>query len=292
MDRKNILILGSKGFLGSYLFHSLKNQTHYSVFGANRENDDCVINFSNEIQCVEQIREIAEAKVYDVIINCIAIVSSKKCQAEKDLSFLVNAKLNQIVASTFPDSKIIHISTDSVYSELPFHERGSFAIKPRTHYGLTKSIGDLILHHFSKDFHIIRCTPVGFSRSRDSFVDWIVNSAKMKKEITLFNDVLFSPVSLNQICRLIVVLVENTIEEQLINFGGKRDFTKSEFGYNLLEHLGLPTNFVRRGQALEVINDGIFNGYDQRLEYSGRSQAIRKIVNDDLINNICNDEYR
>lgn len=254
--------------------------------------DGDVLDFLESSEAREQLRGVAGRRSYDVVINCIAITSGAICRDEKKLAYAVNVQLNQILSEVFTNSKIIHLSTDSVYTKVPEALRKELLLGPKTHYASTKAMGDLVLSYFAPDYHIVRCTPVGFSQRKPAFLDWIVQAAREKREITLFRDVLFTPISLGQIGQLIVLLLRSEVTEKVINFGSDEVYTKSSFALELLEQLNLDVSCVKEVDALSVIAQDVYNGNDQRITYQGSSSLVQAIVNQNIFSNLNYDTNR
>lgn len=289
---KSILILGKNGFVGAHLISYLNNAKKWKVTAIGRDKNEFgeSLDFTDEQTCIDQLKHISNRVSYDVIVNCIAVISAKECRDNRSFATLVNATLPRFLCETFPNSKLIHISTDSVYAGLKYENRVGHGVMPLTHYGYTKALGDLNIMMFSNDYAIIRCTPVGMSHKENSFLDWIVNSSKSEKEITLFNDVLFSPVSIRQVAKLIGLIADGVVEDRIIDFGGVEQLSKLDFGIMLLEHCKLPTDRVKSVRARDIIDPSLLNGTDQRIQYQGISKAVKELINEKLIKNIYYDK--
>ena len=82
--KKKILILGSSGRLGSYLFNNI-NKKKYDIFYYNRNqnpninfNNNTIFNFLSKIQP-------------NIIINTIAITNIEYCENNYDEAYNVNS---------------------------------------------------------------------------------------------------------------------------------------------------------------------------------------------------------
>lgn len=289
---KRILILGKNGFVGAHLISYLNNAKKWKVTAIGRDKNEFgeSLDFMDEQTCRDQLKNISNRVDFDVVVNCIAVISAKECRDNRSFATLVNATLPRLLCETFPDSKLIHISTDSVYAGVKYENRVGQGAMPLTHYGYTKALGDLNIMMFSDDYTIIRCTPIGKSHKENSFLDWIVNSTKSGEEITLFKDVLFSPVSIHQIAKLVGLIVDEAVKDWIIDYGGVEQLSKFDFGIKLLKHLNLPTERVIPVRATDIIDPTLFNGNDQRIKYQGNSGAVNELINEDLIKNIFYDK--
>jgi dTDP-4-dehydrorhamnose reductase len=75
-----------------------------------------------------------------------------------------------------------------------------------------------------------------------------VKALKAGEEITVFEDVMFSPLSLKKLVELIEVVISKRIAG-LYNMGSKNGMSKADLAYTLAELLSLPVNTMRRGNS-------------------------------------------
>lgn len=138
----NVVILGD-GLLGKELAH----QTSWDVLSRKKDTLDFVdfASWSYKLCC------------YDVIVNCIAF--TKTYETNKEESWNVNVRaLDQLIDYCNKTSKkLIHISTDYVYtgSEENCSEDG-VPVHNNTFYGYTKLVGDALVQLRCNDYLICR----------------------------------------------------------------------------------------------------------------------------------------
>jgi dTDP-4-dehydrorhamnose reductase len=81
--------------------------------------------------------------------------------------------------------------------------------------------------------------------------DWLVASMRARQPIRVFDDVLFSPLSLETLARLIgLVIARGT--RGVFNLGTRAGMSKAQFAMRLAAHLGLPTDGVARGTTADM----------------------------------------
>ena len=159
-----VLVLGGTGMLGQMVSKVLREDEILEVAVTSREvrtNQSAYnpihINFNNVDTIVEDIEKVR----YDWIVNCIGI--TKPHIKEKDSQSIANAIL---VNSAFPlklakcasCSKIVHITTDCVFSG----QKNTPYIEEDVHdamdvYGRSKSMGEFI----GKNVYNLRCSIIG-----------------------------------------------------------------------------------------------------------------------------------
>jgi len=99
-------------------------------------------------------------KPYDQIVNCIGFTKTysedRKTNWETNYKFV--ADLTDF-CNINPIKKIVHISTDYVYSEsIPYASEEDVPVHCRNWYGYTKLLADGYVQLKAKDFLIVRCS--------------------------------------------------------------------------------------------------------------------------------------
>jgi len=182
----NILILGSKGMLGSAVTAYLSRTSH-KIFEANTTGTALVPSnfcqkFDINLQTPGDLFDSIHERL-NFIINCTGLIKHKinEVDAESVSSAIrINSEFPQVLSDyckTF-DAKIIQIATDCVFTG----SSGNY-FEDSTHdavdvYGATKSKGEVI----AKNMMILRCSVIGRElNSHIEFMDWIlgqpINSA-------------------------------------------------------------------------------------------------------------------
>ena len=114
--KKSIYILGSEGLLGSALKKYLKNveMKNFQIFTIAKKNSDFNINLKN----FSKLKKILHKNKIDILINCAAHTNLIKCENSfrkiNKINVLLPKFLNEL--SKKLNFKLVHISTDSIYS--------------------------------------------------------------------------------------------------------------------------------------------------------------------------------
>ena len=181
--------------LGSSLVCSLKNQDlNVLTLSRDGKNADLECDLTEKSHVFKILNNLKP----DIIINLAAQTDVDKCEIDPNNAFLGNIKvplnISEWLSKNMDTSHIIHISTDQVYGKKKIHkEEDTFFTNT---YGLTKYCGEIAFMNLPHT--ILRTNFVGKSncKNRFSLSDWAVKSVKDKKEITVFNDIFFSPLSM------------------------------------------------------------------------------------------------
>ena len=148
---KKVLLIGGSGKLGSSI---LKSKLFKHITAPPKKN----LNLLKK----KSIRKILQ-KNFDVIINCAAVARMKECEINPNLAINVNIYgiLNLVEEIAYYNNKnlkkikLIHISTDGVYSATKGNHSENDAPKPYNIYGWTKLCSENLIK-FLDDFIIIR----------------------------------------------------------------------------------------------------------------------------------------
>lgn len=244
---KRVLVLGASGMAGHVIAIKLKDQG-YKVDTLSTGNSTIVL----DVLDLEKFKKILSQKQYDIIINCIGILV-KQSNSRRDLSVYLNSFLPHFLEHYYENSstRIIHISSDGVFSgNHPPHNEGS-ACDSNTFYGKTKALGEL---NNEKDL-TIRTSIIGpeLANKGKSLVDWVL---KQKGTITGYTNVQWKGVT--------TIELADAISDVLM-----QDISGI---YHLVPH-----ESVSKLRLVSMINDSFKLGLD--IE-PGNGQAI----NNELIN--------
>jgi dTDP-4-dehydrorhamnose reductase len=223
---ENILILGAYGRLGEDL--SLFFDKYHSVIRQGRNEDAQVYLPDLNVQSLKQV--LGEFKI-TAIINLIAMTDVNDCENMASDAFIANAIIPQYIRVAVDQSDreifVLHISTDQIYSGQDIHEE--YQVNPCNVYGVSKLAGEQLINAPTNTC-ILRTNYFGLSRvkNRSSFLDWIVNSIKENQEISIYQDVYFTPVGSKTLCSIISMIIDNRISGTY-NFGSNRSISKADF---------------------------------------------------------------
>ena len=153
-----ILILGASGMLGSTLFRYLSAQDHCEVVGTLRSNIcSDYYNSKEKLQLITGVDvenlDILE-KLFlefrpDVVINCVGLVKQLDIANDPLIVLPINSILPHRLAkfAKLIEARLIHISTDCVFSgDRGGYEENDFA-DARDLYGRSKFIGEVAYAH-------------------------------------------------------------------------------------------------------------------------------------------------
>ena len=220
----------------------LRLMKQYNYFlETHSRNDATTHNF--DLSSPNLVYENLNKILPDVIINLIANTNVDFCedypeQAHTDNVLSIENVVGWIKSSN-SDTRFIHISTDQVYDGMGPHKEINTNLT--NHYASSKFSAENLVSSITNSL-ILRTNFFGKSlhRERISFSDWIVNSIKENKKITVFDNISFSPLSITTLVDIII----NTIsmnETGIYNLGSNSGMSKARFAQELAKSIKLST---------------------------------------------------
>lgn len=244
----SILVLGSYGYLGSSICESWKNDPNLLLYKQGRSKlAQCNIDIFNSTELSDFLR----SNSIDIVLNLIAATNVDKCAMNLEYARDSNIEAVRhvvdaisLIRSEYGRPHLIHISTDQVYSGPGLHQED--AVNPINVYGLTKLAGEVIASSINAT--VLRTNFIGKSTNSDrvSLSDWIVKSLKSGEQITVFDDVLFSPLHLTTIASIIKSCCQIKIGG-IYNLGSNEGGSKAELALKLAHILNLDSRLLTIG---------------------------------------------
>lgn len=176
MSKKKLLILGATGMAGHVAYTYLNETNKYDIATICHSGKIEPNSYELDIYDTNRLKEIIEKEKPDAIINCIGILI-KGSRNNPANAIYVNAyfphKLSEILHSVLPDSKVIHISTDCVFSGEEGNYKDSDVKNALDTYGMTKNLGELI----NENDLTIRTSIIGpeLKKNGEGLMHWVFN---------------------------------------------------------------------------------------------------------------------
>lgn len=235
-----VLIIGAYGLLGTTLSDYLKKKKYIVFKAGTSEKSDYTFDASKKDLLEKNIHTINP----NYVINLSAITNVDYCESNSAKAFLVNTEIPKnisLLANLF-NFKFIHISTDQVYSGKGPHIEE--ITNPLNIYSKSKLAGEEAV--LKCEGIILRTNFVGKSKTEDriSFTDWLFANAKNNLEnMTLFDDVFFNPIHIDELCNFIYIVLQN-FKSGIFNVGSSDSISKAEFGLQFLKKFEFRTSLI------------------------------------------------
>lgn len=180
-----VLVLGSKGMLGSMVHRVLSHSMDIKVMGTSRSTEDTHHSgpgWRLPFRAEDPATLLRTLPLYggwpDFIINCIGRIKPTIDDLDPESvakAIEANAVLPHRLAGMAADlstCRIIHITTDCVFSGLVGGYTESALHDADDHYGKTKSLGEVVADNTMN----LRCSIIGpeLSRPTRSLLEWVI----------------------------------------------------------------------------------------------------------------------
>jgi len=253
---KKVLVLGSTGMLGHIVHHFLDTTKRYDLHNLSFRNKlnskTIILDVTNQKKLLNKIEDIAP----DVIINCVGILIKGSEENIKNAIY-INAYfphlLKEICKKT--NSKLIHISTDCVFSGKSGNYSENSVKDASDIYGKSKSLGE-----FDDKKHLcLRTSIIGpeIKNNGEGLFHWIFNQSG---SVIGYKNVYWSGVTTLELSKIIHFAIEKNIAG-LWNCTNQNSISKYELlkiiieSYNLT-HIDLNENLeIKSNKSLTSIRE-------------------------------------
>lgn len=227
MNSADILIIGSKGQLGTALRIQYPEATAVDADTLDITNDEKVSSF--------------DFSPYKVVINAAAYtnVNGAETSDGRITAWNVNARAIMLIAKNIlsKDISFVHISTDYVFDGSKVNHKEDEPLSPLGVYGQTKAAGDLVLSLLLKHYILRTSWVIG---EGNNFVRTMLDLGRKGINPKVIGDVFGRPTFTVELVRAIDFLLNNSSEFGLYNVSNDGDpVSWAGFGKKIYELAGM-----------------------------------------------------
>lgn len=287
---QRILIIGGSGYVGQYICRDLPE-----ILGNDYEFYATYCNtnvFSAHPEIFKKVKETFRLELdkdsKDVIaliqmlkptfiINPAAMSAVPQCQTNPEAAYKVNDPSEWAkIAYENGCKRFIHESTDMVYKGQngPYSEDGLAEPVSTMVYGLSKKKGEDNLLAVAPATILRSALVIGKANitgmSRGSTLDWMtkaIRESTPEKPASFYSNELRSPILVDDIVRIVSVLIKKTDEipsPLILNMGGSTDCSRYEMGQGIAKRIGVSLDNVKPSLQ-EPLQGGIERPRDIRM---------------------------
>ncbi|OUR98807.1 hypothetical protein A9Q84_05175 [Halobacteriovorax marinus] len=220
-----VLVLGGLGMLGHRLYLTLK-ESHETRFTFRKAKTALELNFiKNEegnfyenidLSSMQNLEKVITDFNPDMVINCVGIIQKSVINSTPEIAYGINSVLPHKIAALGlkHNFKLIHISTDCVFSGKEGNYTEESPINPSGTYGITKQLGEV---DYLENTLTIRTSIIGRELGNSkSLVEWFINET----EVGGYENVFYSGLPTYTLSKLINEEILNRPElSGIINIG-------------------------------------------------------------------------
>ena len=260
-----ILVTGATGLLGMSLAPLLAQRGHTVLRHGFRAGDDAGLQRA-DLRDRAATAAMLDAAQPDVVVNLAALTNVDTCEADPHAAYQLNTASVENLAHWLrgrAGKHLVHISTDMLYDGPGPHRESGITI--RNTYAFSKVAAEIAAGAVPST--VLRTNFFGRSRcpGRASFSDWLAGALRARTPVTVFDDVYFSPLSINTLCAMIARVAEDK-PAGVFNLGSREGMSKADFAFALADALGLSTDAMARGQSGAALK--AYRPKDMRMDSS------------------------
>lgn len=248
MAQKVVFITGIAGLLGSNIAKLFRDKFYVvgsDIVDFNMEN---VEFFKYDLLDYDKLENNIISCHPQILIHTAAYVDVDGCESNPGFAYKLNVdltrKLSEICAKI--KCKLIYISSDSIYGGSVYESIENDTPMPINVYGITKLMGEYFV---PENGIVLRTNIYGLNyRKKKSFAEWIISSLRNGETITMFDDVIFSPILVDDVA----IVIEKMINENLsgiFNLCSSDSISKFEFAKLLKSLFEIKTGQIKRGKV-------------------------------------------
>tara|TARA_B110000008_G_scaffold122657_1_gene125103 strand:+ start:4253 stop:6373 length:2121 start_codon:yes stop_codon:yes gene_type:complete len=217
------------------------------------------INFNN---LENQLNDLG----VEIIINCIGYTNVENCEINPDKAKEINIQLPNLISKTCKalSIKLVHISTDHLFDGENKYYNEKSRVKPLNFYAKTKYQGETKVLNSNSDALVIRTNFFACGPSyKESFSDYIINTLKSKKKISLFSDVFYTPIIVSELARVIEKLIEKKCCG-IYNVVSNERISKLDFGIMIAKEFSFDSKLIK-STSIKLRNDLVLRPVEMSL---------------------------
>lgn len=240
-------MVGGSGMLGCALVPHLRSLGFSVTSCGNRARRSGVsVDFVNSRAAYDFLQKTKPG----VIVNLAALTNVDQCEEQPNQAYLMNVKIVENIVAWIQEwhqsCHLVQISTDQNYDADESSSEEELVLL--NYYGFSKYAGELAARNVGAS--ILRTNFFGKSEcpGRQSFSDWIVASLLASRQITVFDDVRFSPLSIPRLVQFIGLVILGRLNGTY-NVGSRAGMSKADFALTLASVLGFSSEGIVVGSS-------------------------------------------
>lgn len=205
---QKVLILGATGMLGHVLFREMSSNENLEVYGSAR--NAAILTASVPRQLNRNVVAGVDAQDFgsvhsllrdvrpDIVVNCIGVIKQDPRVQDSASTVAINSMFPHLLARECGNAKsrLIHISTDCVFSGSRGNYTEDTPPDPQDFYGRSKLLGEV-----SSPSLVLRTSIIGHELAgKRSLLDWFLSNTE---NVRGFTRAIYSGVTTVELARLV-----------------------------------------------------------------------------------------
>ena len=241
-----ILITGVSGLLGNNLAYYLKDTCPVlGLYGSHPVSIPGIRAAGADILSLSSLKKHFTSFRPDTVIHCASLTNVDECERDQLTTRAVNViGTRNVVQALRPQTRLVYISTDSVYDGAKGGFKESGPVAPQNYYGISKFEGELeVLKR--KGSLVLRTNIFGWNiRDKFSIAEWLLHELEAKRPVKGFKDAYFSSIYTMELARLLEAALKKGLSG-IYNCASRDACSKYEFACRLAERFGLDASLIK-----------------------------------------------
>lgn len=290
-----VFLTGATGLLAPHIISVLEGRTTLWTQGFRHrlQRPQFVVLDLTDRRAVEDTLDRVSP---NIVVHLAALTNVDSCETHPSSAYAANVAATRILVDWMhrrrPHGTFVYVSTDQVYDGPGPHAEDD--ISPANFYGMSKLWGEDLARRLTRflvlrtNFFAMACGP-----HHGGFAQWLVDSLRDKRSITLFDDVLFSPVHAEQVAELLWSLLDRRVHGTY-NLGSADGLSKAAFAERVARRLGYSLENASVGSVSEVKLKA-YRPNDMRMQVDRIAAALGRAMPsvdegiDRLVKTMCSD---
>jgi len=248
--KPQIFITGGSGLLALNWASAIKDRCMVTLGIHEREITLAGVQTMRvDLGSVDHLIRAFEIEQPQIVIHTAGLTSVEKCEAEPNLAKHVNVDIAANVAQACAKLKLplVHVSTDHLFTGEGSLLDETYPISPVNVYGRTKAEAEFRVLEAHPMAMVIRTNFYGWGTSyRHSFSDTVIKALRSGKELTLFQDVFYTPILVETAAQTVHDLIDLKANG-IFHVVGDERISKYEFGRKLAQEFKLDVSLIKPG---------------------------------------------
>lgn len=235
--KRSLLITGAAGFIGQEVARLAAASSLAPIWATWRQNEPAPVE---GVSCLRL--DITDEAAVDTLLQQLrptAVIHAAYRKNGPNAEIITGAGAGCIArAAAHVGARLVHISTDMVLDgeNPPYDERAHPA--PVHDYGRAKAIAESLVRQAAPAAAIVRTSLVCRLDPPDPATQWIVESLRNHRPVTLYTDEIRCPVWLDDLAAALLELAASEFSG-VLNVAGPQALSRYAMGVRLARRLGL-----------------------------------------------------
>jgi dTDP-4-dehydrorhamnose reductase len=255
MDKPRMLVIGARGFLGTYAVKAAQNAEAFQVIRGDRFRADSepvagteaveidIANAASVDQAFEQARP-------DCALLLAAVSDIDRCEASPDMAFAINAHGAEHVANACArnNARLLFTSSAAVFDGNKLSYSEDDAPSPISVYGKSKLWAEQAVMRLLPSAVVLRFALVlGFARRRgtNAMLDTLIAKWHTGQPVSFSTEEDRNPIDAATLSEIMLQLMADRELSGIYHAGASESLTRYELGLRLAAHAGVSAELVQ-----------------------------------------------